>query len=137
MPEMGWRAWEHRGRTQMAIMAQIEGELPVCAMFRRRLGGVTVRRIIVKSILLALIVSSVCVRPAMAYIDPNTGGVLFQVLAAAFALLSGVALIFSRQIRVAFARSMRYLRGLFSRGSGQVQDAQEHPQDDEVGEGVG
>ena len=46
----------------------------------------------------------------MAYIDPNTGGMLFQVLAAAFAALSGFVLIFSRQIRSAFARLKRYLR---------------------------
>ena len=46
----------------------------------------------------------------MAYIDPNTGGMLFQVLATSFAVLSGVALVFARQIRMAFARFMRSLR---------------------------
>jgi hypothetical protein len=44
------------------------------------------------------------------YIDPNTGGMLFQVLAAAFALFSGIALVFSRQIRAAFARLRRFVR---------------------------
>lgn len=44
------------------------------------------------------------------YIDPNTGGMLFQALAAAFALLSGIALVFSRQIRAAFARLRRFVR---------------------------
>ncbi|HNT73733.1 MAG TPA: hypothetical protein PKH77_01800 [Anaerolineae bacterium] len=48
----------------------------------------------------------------MAYIDPNTGGMLFQVLAAGFALLSGGVLIFSRQIRTGFARLKRYVRQL-------------------------
>lgn len=46
----------------------------------------------------------------MGYIDPNTGGMLFQVLAAGFAALSGFVLIFSRQIRSAFARLGRSLR---------------------------
>lgn len=46
----------------------------------------------------------------MAYIDPNTGGMLFQALAAAFALFSGFMLIFSRQIRMGFARFKRYVR---------------------------
>jgi hypothetical protein len=44
------------------------------------------------------------------YIDPNTGGMLFQALAAGFALLSGIALVFSRQIRAAFARFRRLVR---------------------------
>lgn len=52
----------------------------------------------------------------MAYIDPNTGGMLFQVLAAAFALLSGGVLIFSRQIRTGFARLKRYVRQVLHKG---------------------
>jgi hypothetical protein len=35
---------------------------------------------------------------------------LFQLLAAGFAALSGLVLIFSRQIRAAVARARRYLR---------------------------
>ena len=46
----------------------------------------------------------------MGYIDPNTGGMLFQVLAAGFAALSGFVLIFSRQIRRFWARLRRRLR---------------------------
>ncbi|MFP4394911.1 MAG: hypothetical protein ACLFTI_06570 [Anaerolineales bacterium] len=49
----------------------------------------------------------------MAYIDPNTGGMLFQALAAAFALFSGFMLIFSRQIRAGFARFKRFIRQSF------------------------
>jgi hypothetical protein len=49
----------------------------------------------------------------MAYIDPNTGGMLFQMLAMAFALLSGFVLIFARQIRSGFARFKRYIRQSF------------------------
>ncbi len=44
------------------------------------------------------------------YIDPNTGGVLFQALAASLAAISGVLLIFSRQIRQAIARLRRGTR---------------------------
>jgi hypothetical protein len=33
------------------------------------------------------------------YIDPNTGGMLFQILAALFALISGAILFFSGKIR--------------------------------------
>ena len=33
------------------------------------------------------------------YIDPNTGGVLFQALAGLLAVFSGVMLVFSRNIR--------------------------------------
>ena len=44
------------------------------------------------------------------YIDPNTGGVLFQALAAGFAVISGVLLVFSGKIREGFARLRRRLR---------------------------
>ena len=44
------------------------------------------------------------------YIDPNTGGVLFQALAASLAAISGVLLIFSRQIRTAIAKLRRGAR---------------------------
>jgi hypothetical protein len=79
-----------------------------------------------KAVVLALLVSLASARPALAYIDPSTGGILFQALATALALFSGVALIFSRQIRMAFARAMRFLRGLFDRDTEQVQETQAH-----------
>jgi hypothetical protein len=41
------------------------------------------------------------------YIDPNTGGVLFQTLLAIFGSITGVLLIFSRQIRAGIARLRR------------------------------
>lgn len=44
------------------------------------------------------------------YIDPNTGGVLFQALAAAFAVVSVVLLSFSGRIRQFVARMRRKLR---------------------------
>ena len=46
----------------------------------------------------------------MAYIDPNTGGMLFQALAASLAVISGLALLFSRQIRAGLARARRAFR---------------------------
>lgn len=68
------------------------------------------RTVIVKSLLLALLISLVSVRPALAYVDPNVGGQFFQILAAGFAVFSGVALLFSRQIRAGIARAKRYVR---------------------------
>jgi hypothetical protein len=41
------------------------------------------------------------------YIDPNTGGVLFQALAGVVAAISGVLFFFSRQIREGIARLRR------------------------------
>jgi hypothetical protein len=50
------------------------------------------------------------------YIDPNTGGMLFQILAALFALLSGVILFFSGKIRMFFAQAKRRLREASNEG---------------------
>jgi hypothetical protein len=44
------------------------------------------------------------------YIDPNSGGMLFQVLIVVFGLLSGMVLIFSSRIKWAIARLKRSLR---------------------------
>jgi len=92
-----------------------------------------VTKTVVKSLVLGLLFALVAARPALAYIDPNTGGLLFQILATAFGVISGFALIFSRQIRTAVARIARKLRGL------RHQDAASSPQvdpgttDDEIG----
>ena len=67
------------------------------------------KQIVFKSALLALIIHLVGVQPALAYIDPNTGGMLFQALAASFAVLTGAALLFSRQIRMLLGRIRRSL----------------------------
>lgn len=45
------------------------------------------------------------------YIDPNTGGMLFQILAVVFGAFSGVILLFSGKIRMFFARMRRKARG--------------------------
>jgi hypothetical protein len=47
-----------------------------------------------------------------AYIDPNTGGMLFQMLAVILALFSGIIFFFSRQIKTGFARLRRRMRGI-------------------------
>ena len=44
------------------------------------------------------------------YIDPNTGGMLFQMLAVILALFSGILFFFSRKIKELFARLRRKLR---------------------------
>lgn len=44
------------------------------------------------------------------YIDPNTGGILFQALAAVFVALSGVLLIFSGRIRGYISKLRRKAR---------------------------
>ena len=71
------------------------------------------KRIVIKSTLAALVATAAGAQPVLAYIDPNTGGMLFQMLAVIFASLSAIVLIFSRQIRTLFARLGRALRGLF------------------------
>ena len=44
------------------------------------------------------------------YIDPNSGGMLFQALLVVFGVLSGTILIFSSKIKMGFARLMRTFR---------------------------
>jgi hypothetical protein len=44
------------------------------------------------------------------YIDPNTGGMLFQILAASLALFSGFILLMSGKIRSFIARIRRSFR---------------------------
>jgi hypothetical protein len=73
-------------------------------------GVISMKGNLPKAILLVLLISFAGAQPALAYIDPNTGGILFQALAASFAVFSGVILIFSRQIRNGFARAKRRLR---------------------------
>lgn len=62
------------------------------------------------------------VRPVFAYIDPNTGGMLFQLLAVILASLTGILLFFSRQIQVTIARAKRVLRRGAADVSGQHGD---------------
>jgi hypothetical protein len=50
-------------------------------------------------------------RLVFAYIDPNTGGMIFQFLAILLASFTGIMLFFSRQIRFTVAKLRRALRG--------------------------
>ena len=44
------------------------------------------------------------------YIDPNTGGILFQTLAVLFGVFSGVILLFSSKIKMGIAKLRRKMR---------------------------
>jgi hypothetical protein len=44
------------------------------------------------------------------YIDPNTGGILFQTLAILFGVFSGVVLLFSSKIKMGIAKLRRAMR---------------------------
>jgi hypothetical protein len=65
----------------------------------------------VKISLFILIVCLVNVQSASAaYIDPNTGGMVFQLLAVLFGVISGLILVFSSRIKMLFFRVMRKVR---------------------------
>jgi hypothetical protein len=44
------------------------------------------------------------------YIDPNTGGILFQTLAVLFGVFSGIVLLFSSKIKMGIAKLRRAFR---------------------------
>jgi len=44
------------------------------------------------------------------YIDPNTGGILFQTLAVLFGVFSGIVLLFSGKIKMGIAKLRRAMR---------------------------
>ena len=46
-----------------------------------------------------------------AYIDPNTGGMLFQILAVLFGVISGALLLFSGRIKSYYYSMRRRMRG--------------------------
>ena len=50
------------------------------------------------------------------YIDPNSGGMLFQVLIVIFGLLSGMVLIFSSRIKWAIAKLKRSFKEKAGKG---------------------
>ncbi len=51
------------------------------------------------------------------YIDPNSGGMLFQALLVAFGVISGTVLIFSSRIKMFFAQLMRSVREKSNQGA--------------------
>ena len=44
------------------------------------------------------------------YIDPNTGGMLFTILAGLFGVFSGIVLLFSSKIKMGIAKLRRSMR---------------------------
>ena len=52
---------------------------------------------------------------SLAYVDPSTGGLLFQLLTVLFAGISGALFFFSRQMKLAVARIRRFLNERLSR----------------------
>ena len=65
------------------------------------------------------------------YIDPNTGGILFQVLAVLFGVFSGVVLLFSSKIRMIFARLTRLKRERAEEKANRAADSSEEPTPDQ------
>lgn len=63
-----------------------------------------------KGLIKTLLLVTTLRRLATRYIDPNTGGMLFQMLAVLFGLLTGALLFFSSRIRMAIARVRRFIR---------------------------
>lgn len=64
--------------------------------------------LITKGIVIGLVVVGASARTGeAAYLDPGTGGFLFQLLGVLFALFTGIVLLFARQIRMAAARIRR------------------------------
>jgi hypothetical protein len=69
-----------------------------------------------RAFVLASLLLFVLARPAWAgYIDPNTGGMLFQLLAVAFAFISGFFFFFAGKVRMLFARLRRFFRARLGR----------------------
>ena len=84
--------------------------------------------------LLRMIFTTELAAPSL-YIDPNTGGMLFQLLAVFLALFSGILFFFSRQIRAAFARLKRLLqRGQTETGEPPYTNEKAPDQDDHQSE---
>ena len=73
------------------------------------------KRIGVKSVVLVSVFTMLWAKPAQAYVDPNTGGMLFQMLAVVFTFFTAILLFLSAHIRMSFARFMRFVRGWFNR----------------------
>jgi Na+/melibiose symporter-like transporter len=62
-----------------------------------------------------------------AYIDPNTGGMLFQILAVLFGVISGALLLFSGKIKGFYYRLRRRVQG----SENEPSDVNEQMQEDE------
>jgi len=77
---------------------------------------------IIKSFLFTVVIALISFRQGhAAYIDPNTGGMVFQMLAVLFGVISGLILLFSSRIKAAYYRVRRTFR-------------EQHPSNDETSE---
>jgi hypothetical protein len=85
------------------------------------------KRLFTKAIIIVTLISLAAFGTAQAaYIDPNTGGMLFQLLAVLIGVISGVLLLFSNQVKRVFYRMKRSLRGSEPE---QVEESQPDKQD--------
>jgi hypothetical protein len=62
------------------------------------------------------------------YIDPNTGGMLFQILAVLFGVISGTVLIFSSRIKMGFSKLRRSMRGKIDQNEMNESSTEENPE---------
>jgi len=62
------------------------------------------------------------------YIDPNTGGMLFQILAIMFGVISGTVLIFSSRIKMGFSKLRRSMRGKADQNEMTESPTEENPE---------
>jgi len=69
------------------------------------------KRSTVRSVVLAGVSLFALLRTAFGYIDPNTGGLIFQLLTVILASFTGIMLFFYRHIQMFMARVKRRLRG--------------------------
>ncbi len=65
------------------------------------------------------------------YIDPNTGGQIFQLLAILFAAISGMVLVFSSKIRMFWARLKRRFRESGSDTPAEIESTDVDPSTDQ------
>jgi hypothetical protein len=83
------------------------------------------KRVIGKGAVLAAIMGALTFQTGFAaYIDPNTGGMLFQLLAVLFGVFSGLVLLFSSRLKQVFFRARRKVSG-----SKAEAEEEEHPVD--------
>jgi hypothetical protein len=79
----------------------------------------------IKSLIFVLVISLTGAGPAYAaYIDPNTGGMLFQVLAVLFGVISAMILVFSSKIKMLYYRLTRFFREKNTDESKQVETSE-------------
>ena len=59
------------------------------------------------------------------YIDPNSGGLIFQVLVVMFGVISGAVLIFSSKIKMGISKIQRSIREKFNKSKATKSEAKE------------